>query len=238
MNRKLLALGVITGVMSAQPAFAWTGDAELGASLTSGNTENTNVIAKLDVDTAANSWRHNLFGDIYYAEDDNLKSAERYSAGYKPRYFFTAQDYLFGLVRYDQDKFSFIDDRWTEVLGYGHLFLNSTAHYLDGEIGVGARQSTYVVDPSTANLSEDETIGFLGAKYVGRISNTARFSEIVRVEAGEDNTFVESITGLGMTVTDTVSAKLTYTVRHNSDVVGVKGEKTDSVTGVNLVYSF
>lgn len=81
-------------------------------------------------------------------------------------------------------------------------------------------------------------IYFVGGKYTGRISDSARFSETVRAEFGEDNNYIESITGLGLAVTDSVSAKITYTVRHNSDVKGEKGEKTDTLTGVNMVYSF
>ncbi len=234
MTKKLLALGVGLGLIGAQPAFAaWTGEAELGAAISGGNTETTVVNAKLDMDAAADRWRHNIFGDVFYSEDNSVKTAERFAIGYKPRYFMTEKDYVFGLLRYDQDEFGGYDGRWTEVLGYGRQILNNKVHYLDGEIGVGARQTEFTNDDSS-----DEVIGFLGLKYVGRISDTARFSETLRAEIGEDNTFIESITGLGMTVTDSVSAKLTYTVRHNTDIEGAQGKKTDSITGVNVVYGF
>jgi len=158
--------------------------------------------------------------------------------GYKPRYFLTDRDYLFAILRYDQDEFAFIDSRTTEVVGYGRQFIATKKHYLDGEIGLGARQTDYIVDPTTVALDENELIYFLGGKYTGRISDTARFSETVRVEIGEDNNYIESITGLGLSITGSMSAKISYTIRHNTDVSGVKGEKTDTLTGVNLVYSF
>jgi len=239
MKKTLLAMSMTAAMAASGFSYAdWVGDAELGLSVSGGNTDNTTVNAKLDMDTAKNNIRHNIFADAYYAEDDNQKTAERYVLGYKPRYFLTDRDYLFAILRYDQDEFAFIDSRTTEVVGYGRQFIATKKHYLDGEIGLGARQTDYIVDPTTVALDENELIYFLGGKYTGRISDTARFSETVRVEIGEDNNYIESITGLGLSITGSMSAKISYTIRHNTDVSGVKGEKTDTLTGVNLVYSF
>jgi len=239
LKKTLIAIAVGTGLsLSGVSQAEWAGDAELGLSSSSGNTENTTANAKLDMDTAVDSWRHNIFADAYYAEDDSIKSAERYALGYKPRKFLNDKDYLFGILRYDQDEFAFIDSRTTEVVGIGRQFISTPKHYLDGEIGIGARQTDYIVDTSTANLDDNEFIYFLGGKYTGRISDTARFSETVRAEIGDDNSYIESITGLRLAVTDSLSAKISYTIRHNTDVEGVKGDNTDTLTGVSLVYGF
>ncbi len=231
-------ISAATLLVGTHAVSAWTGDIELGYSSSSGNTENTSLNAKLDVDQASGSWRHNIFGDVYYAESDGDKTAERYALGYKPRYFMTDKDYLFGLLRYDSDEFAFIDSRTTEVFGYGRLFFNDDKLYWDGEIGVGARQTDYLEDPSTVDLKEDEIIGFLGTKLSIRLSQNARFLETLRVEIGEDNTYIESITGLQLAIAGNLSSSITYTVRHNTDIEGELGEKTDTITGVNLVYSF
>jgi putative salt-induced outer membrane protein len=227
------------GCIVAQSAAAfWTGDAEMGVSLTSGNTETNVVNAKIDMDATHNRWRHNIFGDTFYSEDSGTKTAERYSLGYRPRYFLTEANYVFGILRYDQDEFSFIDNRTTEIAGYGRQIVNSAVQTWDAEIGAGLRQTDYIDDPGTEGLADDEFIGFLGTKYTYKISSTAEFSETLRVEAGHDNTFTESVTGLGTTITDSLTAKLSYTVRYNSDVEGVNGDKTDTITGVNVVYNF
>ena len=153
MKKTLLTMGITTALTASGFSYAeWTGDAELGLSISGGNTENTTANAKLDIDSARNSWRHNIFADAYYAEDDDAKTAERYAVGYKPRYFMTDKDYVFAILRYDQDKFAFIDSRTTEVVGYGRQFISTPKHYLDGEIGLGARQTEYINDPSTDNL--------------------------------------------------------------------------------------
>lgn len=238
MKKQALAIALTTLTLGAAHAAepAWTGEAELGVVLASGNTDTTTANGKLDMDYAAGTWRHNIFADAYYASDDDEKTAERYALGYKPKYFFTDKDYVFGLLRYDSDEFADIDHRTTEVVGYGRQLISTDVHYLEAEIGAGARQSDYIVNAD--NLDENEGIVYLGGKYTGRISSSARFLETLRVEVGNENTFVESITGLQLAIAGNLSAKVSYTVRHNTDVVGAKGEHTDTITGVNLVYGF
>ena len=228
----------IVGTLASPMANAVTGDAELGYSRTDGNTETTTTNAKIDMDHAMDKWRHNLFGDAYYSKNNGVKTAERFALAYKAKYFMSKQNYVFGLLRYDQDEFAFIDQRTTEVLGVGRQFINTPVHYLDAEVGVGARQTDYTVDPATATLDDSEDIVFLGGKYTGKISDNARFSQNLRVEIGGENTYTESITALGMSIAGNLSARVSYTVRHNSDVVGLLGDNTDTLTGLNLVYSY
>ncbi|MDH5258550.1 MAG: DUF481 domain-containing protein, partial [Gammaproteobacteria bacterium] len=59
-----------------------------------------------------------------------------------------------------------------------------------------------------------------------------------RVEAGQDNNYITSITSLGLSIAGNLSAKISYTLRYNTDVTGDKGKKVDSLSNVNLVYRF
>ncbi len=233
---KVLAALAAIVAMPAIAADGWAGSAELGFSNTTGNSKDRTLNARLDIDYAQDRWRHNFFGDVYYAEADSNKTAERYVLGYKPSYFLTDRDYVFGTVRYDRDKFADIKHRWTEVIGYGRQLINTPDAYLEAEIGAGARQTDYVLNPN--NLDTSEAILYTGGRFTYRISDSARFLQTLRIEWGKDNTYTESVTGVQLRVTNAVSAKVTHTIRHNSDIVGVRGKKTDQITGVNLVYSF
>lgn len=235
---KLIMVGCVAVLVSGTGHAEWKGEAELGVSSSTGNTEATVANGRINADREALRWLHNLFAEAYYAEDTGTRTAERYALGYRPRYFLTDKDYAFGILRYDQDQFSAIDNRFSEVLGYGRQLLDNETHKLEAEIGVGARQTEYVASPDTADLAENEALGFLGAKYEGRLSEHSKLSEALRIEFGEENTFIESVTGLTMTIVGNLSSKITYTVRYNSDIVGARGEYTDTLTGVNLLYSF
>jgi putative salt-induced outer membrane protein len=235
---KVKALFGITLLGLAAPSFAsnWSGSAELGFSNSSGNSEDRTLNAKMDMDYANDSWRRTVFGDVYNSESSGDQTAERYVLGYKPSYFINKRDYVFGLVRYDKDKFSDIDDRYTEVLGVGRQFINTDKTYLEGEVGLGARQTNYINPLTTAD--DSEAIYYVGGRFTHTISDSVRFLQILRVEDGSSNTYTESVSGLQFKVTDAVSAKVTHTVRYNTDITGVLGKRTDQITGVNFVYSF
>ena len=240
MEKKLTCAIALAGglAMTGQAGAAWTGNAEFGFSNTTGNTQTTTANLKLDLDRTVGRLRHNLFGESFYAESDGIKSAERYLAGYKPSYFFTEKNYLFGILRYDRDKFSLISSRFNEVLGYGRQVLNNDFHTLDGEIGLGARQTIYVADRSTADARRYDYILFLGLKYSGKISDSTQFFETARIEGSEENTFVESVTGLQFQVIGNISTKISYTTRYNSDITGARGDNMDTLTSIGLLYSF
>lgn len=236
MKKILICTAMVAAACMPAHAQSWTGSAELGFSNTTGNTKDRALNTRLDMDNAHGLWRHNIFGDIYHATSESVRTAERYALGYKPSYFLNERDYVFGTARYDSDKFADIDTRWSQVIGMGRQLLNNQDSYLEIEGGVGARQSTYIAN--TNQLKRNEALFYTGARFTHRLSSNARFLQNLRIEKGNANTYVESITGLQLKVTDTVSAKLTHTARYNNKIVGIKGQKTDQITGVNLVYSF
>lgn len=217
-------------------AEGWSGSAELGFSNTSGNSRDTSLNTRFDLLHQNAVWTHEFFGDAYYAKSDGEKTAERLALGYKPKRILTDRSYLFGTLRYERDRFSDILARWTALGGYGHTLYRSKAAVLDAEIGAGMRQTRYDENPD--NLDRNEPVLYLGGRYGWDISESARFTQDVRVEYGPDNTWTESVTALRLRVTDRVSAKISHTIRHNSDLEGARGKNVDQITGVNLVYGF
>lgn len=214
----------------------WSGSVELGFANATGNSRDTAFNGRFGFLHENERWNHELFGDAYYKRSDGERTADHSQLGYKPRYNLSERDYLFGTLRYERDRFSDIRHRWTQVGGYGRKLIRTPTTLLEAEIGAGARQTRYIDNPD--NLDRSEGILYVGGKFTHDISDTAQFLQTVRVDFGDDNTFTESVTGLKMRVTDTIAAKLTHTIRHNSDVRGSRGKRTDQFTGVNLVYSF
>ena len=239
MKNALLTTSFIAAITISNFSYAdSTGEFEMGISDARGNTDNTTINARMDFDIDQKKWRHNIFGYFFYAKNSGERSAENCTIGYKPRFFVTTQDYLFGLIRYGQDKFGSIEHQTTGVAGYGRQLFSINKHTLDAELGLGGRQTIYTSSPSNDKLASDELIYFLGGKYTGHISKTARFTETGRVEAGQDNNYITSITSLGLSIAGNLSAKISYTLRYNTDVTGDKGKKVDSLSNVNLVYRF
>lgn len=237
--KRLIAIGIVSAsawsVVTAH-AGEWSGSAELGFSNTAGNSRDTAFNGRFELLHENARWNHEIFGDAYYKRSDGERSADHSQLGYKPRYNLSQRDYLFGSLRYERDRFADIRHRWTEVGGYGRKLIDTDRTRLEAEIGAGARQTRYIDNPD--NLDRNETIVYVGGRFGYDISETAEFLQTLRVDVGQDNTFTELVSGLQLRVTETIAAKFTHTVRHNSDIRGTRGKRTDQYTGVNLVYSF
>ena len=220
-------------IWAADPAASnWKGEAELGYVQTSGNSQTTTVSTKFGIKHEKDAWRQKLSIAALRASDSGETTAEQFSSLLRAEYILTSIDYLFGSVRYEDDRFAGYDQRTTEVLGYGHTVINTASHKLSLETGAGARQ-TENVDGS----SNDEGLIRLALDYEWKISDHSLFRENLTVDKGQDNTVTESVTELKLKINSALSMKVTVTVKDNSEVpVGTKN--TDTSSAVTLVYDF
>ncbi len=228
----------VAGLVLSTPTIAqeavspWSGEAELGVVSTEGNTETQTINAKAKVVNEREYWKHEAAFDALNTEDTDVTTAERYSVMAKTNYKFRPLDYVFGIVNYEDDRFSGYQWRASEFVGYGRKIIAKDDLKLDGEIGVGDRQSE-----TDAGVHSDEGAARLAANLLWKISDTAKFTEDLVSEIGEDVTISKSVTGLKSQINGSLAMKITYTVKHVSEVpVGV--EKVDRETAVTLVYSF
>ena len=84
---------------------------------------------------------------------------------------------------------------------------------------------------------ENEPIARLALALEHPLGASSRLLQQVQVEAGPDNVFSESVTGLKASINDALALKLTQTFRHNSDVPDDR-KNLDSISAVTLVVDF
>jgi len=215
----------------------WSGSGELGWVSTSGNSNTQTLNAKLAAQLDRDLWTYKGGLNVLRASEDGDKTAERYEATAKTQYHFNEKSYWFNAFRYEDDRFSGFDYQTTLTTGYGRTLLDSDTQKLDTEIGVGARRSKPSDGSGTMPESSTEAILRGGAEYAWRITDTTKFTNDLLVESGQDNTYAENQAALSVAINSRFSVKLGYAVRHNSEVP-VGTDKTDTVSTVNLVYSF
>ena len=214
------------------PVSPWSGKASLGYLGTSGNTDTTNMSGAFEVEYALEKWKHRFEAATIKASENNTTTAEAYSAGWKSERNMTDASFLFGRLDWRKDRFSGYDEQFSQTVGYGRRLIDNDKHSLNGELGVGARQSE-LIDGST----ESETIVTGGLYYKWAISETAEFTQDLLVEAGDENTFTESKTALSATLVGNLALVASYTIRNNSEVLpGI--EKTDTFTALSVEYAF
>ena len=73
--------------------------------------------------------------------------------------------------------------------------------------------------------------------YKWHLSETSLFSQDLTIEAGDKNTYLESVTALSARLVGNLALVASYTIKNNSDVPPLT-EKTDTYTALSLEYTF
>jgi putative salt-induced outer membrane protein len=210
----------------------WSGKVAVGYLATSGNTENSSLNTAFEVGYATGSWEHFLRGLAFNASEDNVTSSEYYELGWKSQWSLSEFDFLFGRLSWRTDRFSTYETQFSQTAGYGRRLINSERQILNVEVGAGARQSD-LIDGST----ESELIFRGGLDYQFNFNEDVKFTQLLSVEAGDENTYIESISAFTASLIGNLALVASYTVKHNSEVLPLT-EKTDTYTALSLEYVF
>ena len=242
--RRFLNLAALAALL-VEPAFAQnppaapappdplTGQVALGYVATSGNTESTNANGSFGLQYVRPVWSHDVKLAAIGATTDDVTTAEAYAAGYKARRAFEgSKSYLFTGLDWRKNRFSTYREELSETVGYGRRLVENGAHTLNGEIGIGARQSELI-----DGTEEDEGIIRGSLEYEWKFTDTTGFKQSLVVESGDSNTSTEAISALRARLVGNVGMVLSYRVKHNSHVV-LGTEPTDRFTSIQLEYAF
>ncbi len=217
---------------AAEAEGPWAGDFSLGYLSTSGNTDTTSYVTKFNIGYTKNDWEHKFSLAGNGAQDSGVTTAESYQAGWRSAYNFTEHDFVFGTVDWRKDRFAGVVEQVSTAVNYGRRVIDTPKHILNLGVGVGYRDSDRADGTSSANA-----IGRGLLDYAWVFSETAGFDQDLLVEAGSDNTFIESISAVRARLVGDFALVLSYTVRHNTDVP-VGSEKTDTISAVSVEYAF
>jgi len=212
----------------------WTGVGELGYVKTSGNTDSSALNLKLEFVKTTKSWRYRFAGTALTTSEDGTKENERYTAEAQADRKLNEKSYVFGVYRYDADKFGAYDPSQSVTVGYGRQLMNSEKHILKAEIGAGYRSQKETI---TGEKFDDAIIRIL-LDDSWQIFETTAWTNRLLIETGSNNTFTQWNTGLAVSMTEKFALKLGFELRNNTTVPPGDSEKTDTVTSANLVYKF
>ncbi len=232
----MIGLGLVNG-SAAQTAEnedtgPWFGHVKFGYLATSGNTENSNLNSSFQLGYTAGKWAHTLDAFAVSASENDVTLAEAYELGWKTERNLTDVDYLFGRLNWRKDRFSGYPEQFSESAGYGRRLIDKAPHTLNAEIGLGARQAERI-----DGVDENDAILRAGLDYRWQFSETAEFTQDFVVEAGQNNTYLESISAITARLIGDLALVASYTIKNNSDVLPGT-ESTDTYSAVSLEYAF
>ncbi|WP_076920482.1 YdiY family protein [Pseudoalteromonas sp. SK18] len=259
---KLKLLSILVAATATTNAFAseeeqktWEITSEVGAIITSGNTETTTLKGGIKVLHNLESWNNEYKLDGIYKEDEvenddgtkeKQRTNEKYSISAQGNYKLNEKHaHLFIYGSHVSDYFGAYRSESVISAGYGLRLLNESNMKLNAEIGPGYKYFKYPdiseeVDENGNSLAgeyEGEVIALGKMDFSWKISDNARFTQLVSVEYGDTNTKTRSETALLTKINGSLQMKVAYNITNNSDVADDK-EATDTETSLTLVYSF
>lgn len=211
----------------------WSGEIEVGASASSGNTDRTTANIDVMVVDERLLWRHEFDFRLDFAEDQDETTEQRVITSLETNYKVMGRAYLLGFLLYEDDRFSGFDYRITESVGLGYRVVDLAALRLNLEAGVGFRQSREDV----SDAFDNEVIGRFDGEFAWDVSKSAKFTEETSIFVGVERTTIDSTTALTMEILDPFSGRLSFNLRHDTDAP-TGTEPTDTLTKASLVYRF
>lgn len=225
----------------------WTGTGELGLAAARGNARSENLNAKLEFINEDDRWKHKFSASALRAKgevtgdfdgdgetEERLElNANRYALGASSALKINETSSWVTALRYENDDFAPYDHQATFSIGYGHQFFDTEDSAFSIEIGPGYRRAKVADTGET----ESDLIARGVADYRYRLTENTELTNLLLIESGQDNTFAQNNFGVAVAMNESFALKAGVEVRHNTDV-GPDIEKTDTLTTVNLVYTF
>jgi putative salt-induced outer membrane protein len=236
MARRIPTAAVVAALAALTPAAVraeWTGKGEVGIVFARGNTDTDTANVKLDLAHERDRWKHAFFIAALRSAQDGEETAERYEGRWQSDYKFSERSYWFGALRYEDDRFSGFAYQASASTGVGHKFIDTETTKLTGQVGVGYRRLELDVTGET----QSDPIARGDIAFEHAFNASTKIIDKFLVESGGDNTYLQNDLALEVKMTDVLALAVGYQVRHNTDPPAPL-EKTDTLTTVNLVYSF
>jgi len=232
------ALAQEQAVLSSQGFFeGWSGEGQVGGSVTSGNTKETGIAVGVKLAKDGLKWRHEIDALANFQRTNGVKTREAFRFGYEADYAISEAWYAYGLLQWQRDKFAGIGRRFTESVGIGRILIDSPSVEFEINGGPALRQTRFIATPTLPERNENRLTFRGSGMFAWTISEDLRFTEEFGTLAGSGNTTFYSRAALTAALTDVLSARLSFDVEHETNPPpGIL--KTDTSTRASLVYDF
>ena len=220
----------------------WSGRGQIGAFLSTGNSDNTGVSVALALTRTGIDWEHRLRATADYQRSNGRTSREQYLVAWEPRYQISKDLFAFGLAQYESDRFQGFSSRYSLSGGLGYRVIDSSSAQLNVKAGPAWRQVEYV-DGSGYN-----SLGALaGLDFAWQLAKPLRLTQnadLVTDAGGSAVTYIDSnnvsvvaTTGLEAAINSRLTTRLSYTIDYDSNPPP-NTVSTDTLSRFTLVYAF
>ncbi|MFN3312508.1 MAG: YdiY family protein [Hyphomonas sp.] len=241
----ILAVSILTLPAMAGPG-NWDGEGSLTAALNTGNTETSDLGIGVKMARETQIWRISTEFIADYGTKNGSRTKNRYFAS--GQFDRTLDDNLFGFARvsHEENEFSGFNSRSFVASGLGWLVLDDEAAKWSLEGGPGVkfdrlRSRIEVVEDGEDILvpaRSDESYSMMASsRFAYTLNDHVRLSNDTNLIYADVSTQFSNKTSLTASLTQSLSARFSIEVRHDS--APPEGfVDTDTSTRMSLVYSF
>jgi len=210
----------------------WSGKAEVGGYLTTGNSNTAGGTAVIDLAREGLRWRQKFHAQADYQENLNITTREHYLASYEPNYKIDERAYIYGVAQYEGDRFLGYFNRYSTSVGAGYSVIKTAGTKLDLELGPAYRYTEFTDNTEQSSIAARGT-----ANFSIRILSGLSVSQVASAYVQRYNSTLSGTTALTAKLIGPLSAALSYNVQYESEPP-LGSVSTDTTSRASLVYSF
>jgi len=220
----------------------WSGEGQIGFFQSSGNTDSMGLTAQIALNREGINWEHKFRAAADFRRNNGATDREQFMAVYEPRYQINDRLFAYALGQYERDRFQGFSGRYSFSGGLGYRVIDNDALRLSVKAGPAWRKAQFVNGTSESNIA-----ALAGLDFDWRISNRIKLTQDTNAvaDAGgsavaivdSNNVTLNFVTGLEGKISDSLTARLSYTVEYDSNPPA-GAVSTDTLTRFTLVYGF
>lgn len=220
----------------------WSGEGEIGAFQSSGNTDSVGVAAGIKLKREGIDWIHLIRGRVDYQRQNGETSREQFLAAYEPRWQFGENLFVYGLAQFERDELQGFDARYSVSGGLGYKVFDREGLKLSVKAGPAYRITEFADGTSASRVA-----GLFGADFDWEIFDGMTFTQDanalaetggeVQIIVDGSNTSLNLVSGLDFAISEKLKSRLSYAVEYDSNPPA-GAVSTDTLTRFTVIYGF
>lgn len=210
----------------------WSGEGQLGALVSTGNSSNTGLTAGLKLAREGADWTHKISALADFQRSSGVTTREQFLLAYEPNRQLSDRLFLYGLGQLERDRFQGFSSRIAASGGLGYKVLDTDTVKLSVNGGPAYRKTNFVGGGSDSALA-----GLASLDFDWRLSETVKISQDASAFVQSGNDTLLATTALEAGLSGALSLRLSYAVEYDSQPP-VGAVSTDTLTRVSIIYGF
>jgi putative salt-induced outer membrane protein len=228
------------------PQGVWLGKGQFGFLDSKGNSDAESINGNIDLLRYDGAWKNEFFLGGLYGKSSGIVSAERWETRGQSNYALSGDLFAFGAFRYEHDLFNGFEYQESLTGGLGYKLIDTNDTKFTVQAGAGYRRlrpEVIIKDPSgevvsrTPLAATGDAIATAGADFSHAFNKATTLTNKFLVEAGSSNTLLTDTLALTVKMSTKLALSVGYGVSDNTKPPAPL-KKVDTVTTVNLVFSF